>query len=135
MRRWIVSLGLVFAGLVSGAILVVSCSDSMSMVDAADGGGCPCPPAEKPFAGRVRRVEDTKAVPTGGGNSVKCEEGTKTGILLGGGCRQYPERNGVFLITSGIVANDDAITCKVQNTTGFPTDVMLTATAICLFPE
>lgn len=131
--RLISNFVLLFAGMVAGVALVLSCSDdSPSHADAAT---CDCPAAEPPIATRIviRSGTDTIAANARGGQGVACPQGA---VLLTGSCTTEtlnPLRD-VTLEQSGFheVAGD-GWNCMFKNNEATP--VTIKVSVRCLMPQ
>jgi hypothetical protein len=125
------SVALVFAGMLAGIVLVLSCGDdSPSKADAAT---CDCPAAEPPIAGRLVRVSNTQIV-NPNSNAFASTACPRDGLLISGSCTNDTSSGpDVTLQQSGVYTdNEQGWDCFFKNNSASP--VTVKATAICLMP-
>jgi hypothetical protein len=125
------SIGLVAAGVIAGAILVVSCSDDSP--GAADAAMCDCPAAEPPLMGRIRQVtkEGQIGANTTDSLTVGCELGAQ---VIGGGCggQAGAVPNDIVIRQSRPIDGDPGWSCDIRNNSLAPETVRVIA--FCLVP-
>jgi hypothetical protein len=121
------------AGLLAGAISVLSCSDDSP--GKADAATCDCPAAELPIAGRIVVVDQTRII---GPNSRSIEgaECPPGALRLSGSCTTAlvnPVRD-VTLEQSGFYDATDlrSWSCNFRNNEA--TSVTVKASVVCLMP-
>jgi hypothetical protein len=121
------------AGILAGAVLVLSCGDDAP--GNADAGACQCPASEAPLAGRILIMDQTQTLGAGmrGGQSTSCPEG---GLRLSGSCT-LAAANPVYNVTleqSGFFRSDDLTgwSCDFKNNEAIP--VTIKASVVCLMP-
>lgn len=124
------SCGLIVAGMVAGAMLVISCSDDSP--GTADAATCDCPAAEPPLAGRIEAVTGTQEIPPNGigGQSTQCPDGS---VFLSGGCGT-PDGSSpdILLRQSAPSTTGRGWFCQFRNNENVP--VTIQASAYCLVP-
>lgn len=123
----------VVAGMVAGALLVLSCSDDSP--GNADAASCDCPAAEPAFEGRIMVVDQTQIIAANSrsGTGAECPQGA---LRLSGSCTTAevnPLRD-VTLEQAGFYFSTDqrGWSCEFRNNEATP--VTIKASVVCLLP-
>lgn len=119
-----------FAGIVAGVALVLSCGDdSHAHADAA----CTCPAAEPPVAGRIMVASNTFTIAANAqsSNDVACPDGAE---LLSGSCTTATlnPAHDITVQQSGFYGDEKGWSCAFKNNEAAP--VMVKVSARCLVP-
>lgn len=130
--RFTTSVVLVFAGMIAGVVLVLSCGDNSP--NRADAAVCDCPTAEPPLADRIVVVDATREMAALGRTflSTACPEGA---VRLSGSCTtdDAGEIRNVTLEQSGFIRiQPGGWSCGFKNNEGIPLQVKASVT--CLLP-